>query len=130
MLTDELRGELKQRLLGERQRLHEEIAALMSDGVRSDTFQDDESDSVDQHPADDASEMFEREKNLTVVRTLEISLQEVNDALGKFDNGTYGQCKRCGKPIGEKRLRALPEATHCIECQELLERQAHATARQ
>jgi RNA polymerase-binding protein DksA len=92
--------------------------------VRGDTFHSDEmTDVVDQHPADEASELFEREKNITLRQTLEESLLSVNEALQKFEEGTYGVCARCGKAIPEKRLRALPEATHCIECQALLERQ-------
>lgn len=123
MISQDLSQELHQELLTERQRLEQEIANLASGGVRGDTFLTDETDVVDQHPADEGTELFEREKNLTVQRTLEQSLEEVNQALRKFDEGTYGLCERCGKPINEKRLRALPAATHCIECQSVLEQQ-------
>ena len=129
MIDQDLCNELHEQLMAERQRIENEIANLTREGVRGDTFQDDETDAVDQHPADDASELFEREKNLTVRRTLEISLQEIGDALGKFDSGTYGLCEMCGKPIGEKRLRAYPRATHCIECQSKLERQGRLLSR-
>ena len=127
MLTPEICNELHGRLLSERQRLEREVANLGKNGVRGDTFLTDETDSVDQHPADDASELFEREKNLTLRRTIETSLQEIGDALRKFDEGTYGLCETCGKPIAEKRLRAMPEATHCIECQAKLEKQLEHT---
>lgn len=40
----------------------------------------------------------------------------IRRALAKLDAGTYGTCERCGDPIGESRLRALPYATACIEC--------------
>lgn len=129
MISKELSEELHGRLLEERQRLEHEIANLSSSGVRGDTFLEDETDSVDQHPADEGSELFEREKNLALVRTLETSLQSVNAALRKFDEGTYGLCEACGKPIPEKRLRALPAATHCIEDQEKLDRQGQAQSR-
>ena|SRR5947209_16148025 len=129
MIDQALCQDLHRELLESKQRLQGEIHAIDGEGVRSDVFQGDETDSVDQHPADDASELFEREKNLTVRQTLETSLQAVNDALRKFDQGTYGICESCGKPIPEKRLRALPEATHCIECQSRLEREAHAGMR-
>jgi RNA polymerase-binding protein DksA len=129
MIDQDLCNELRQQLVAERQRIENEIANLSREGIRGDTFQDDETDAVDQHPADDASELFEREKNLTVRRTLQISLREITDALGKFDSGTYGLCEMCGKPIAEKRLRAYPRATHCIECQSKLERQGRALSR-
>lgn len=123
MISQELCNELHEQLLGEHRRLQDEIANLSGEGIRGDVFLENETDAVDQHPADDASELFEREKNLTLQRNLEVSLQQVEDALAKFDQGTYGICARCEKPIAEKRLRALPEATHCIECQSILEKQ-------
>ena len=124
MISQELCNELHGRLLAEQQRLDHEIDALAQSGIRSDTFLVDESDAIDQHPADEGSELFEREKNLALQRNLEVSRQEVRDALQRFDEGTYGICAECGKPIPENRLRALPSATHCIECQAKLEREA------
>ena len=129
MMSNDLCNEQHDQLLAEQQRLEHEIANLSGSGTRSDTFLADETDAVDQHPADEGSELFEREKNLTVQRTLEATLQEVNEALHKFDEGTYGLCEICGQPIGEKRLRAMPEATHCIECQAKLEKQSQAAIR-
>lgn len=123
MVDQDLAKQLHGRLIAERERIEQEIANL-SGGIDAGVFQDDETDAADQHPADDASELFEREKNMSVLLTLQASLQEINDALGKFDAGTYGVCETCGKPIAEKRLQALPEATHCIECQARLEREA------
>jgi len=128
MVTESLRDEMHKRLISERERLQTEISGMRS-GVDADSFEENETDAVDQHQADDASELFEREKNLTVLRTLEINLQQVDDALGKIQAGTYGVCERCGRSIGDKRLQALPEATHCIECQTILERQSHANSR-
>jgi len=124
MISQELSNELHEQLLSEQQRLKREIELLGSGGARADTFQEDGTDSVDQHLADSGSELFEREKNLTVRLTLEASLQGVHDALRKFDEGTYGVCESCGRPIAERRLRALPFATHCIECQAKLEKRA------
>ncbi len=128
MISEDMCNELHERLLRERDHLEHEIS-LLGVGIRSDVFQGDEQDGADQHPADDASELFEREKNLAVQRTLEASLQEVHDSLRKFDEGTYGLCETCGQPIAEKRLEAFPAATHCIDCQTKLERQAHAAGR-
>ena len=120
MISQDLCNELHEQLVAERQRLEHEIENL-NDGIRGDTFQADEQDSYDQHPADQGTELFEREKNMTLQRTIEVSLQEVNDALEKFNAGTYGICENCGEPIPEKRLRAMPAATHCIKCQSELE---------
>ncbi|MGI8824764.1 MAG: TraR/DksA C4-type zinc finger protein [Chloroflexota bacterium] len=122
MISQDLCNELHDQLLVERTRLEQEISNLAGSGSRADAFLEDESDAVDQHPADEGSELFEREKNMTLKRNLEASLESITEALRKFDEGTYGICETCGKPILEKRLRALPGATHCIECQSKLEK--------
>jgi RNA polymerase-binding transcription factor DksA len=43
-------------------------------------------------------------------------LTDVDDALAKLDNGTYGRCESCGGPIGDARLEAMPAARLCISC--------------
>ena len=67
------------------------------------------------HQADDATELFEREKEIGLEQSLEAHLAQVTHALHRIEEGSYGQCERCGKPIGQERLQAMPEATLCIE---------------
>ncbi|MGH2449112.1 MAG: TraR/DksA C4-type zinc finger protein [Chloroflexota bacterium] len=118
MVSKQVEQELRKELLQTRQRLESEIARINSSGTRADTFNDDEmTDNVDQHPADAGTELFEREKNLTLERTLQGTLQLVNEALHRMDEGTYGICEDCGAEIPEARLRAAPEAATCISCQ-------------
>jgi RNA polymerase-binding protein DksA len=122
MASQDAQQEIRARLQSERERLQSEMDGLR-EGVNSETFQEDEgNDTVSLHPADDASELFEREKNLTVLNTLQTSLDDIDRALAKVDAGTYGVCDNCGRPIGEKRLEAMPSAAYCIECQSVLER--------
>lgn len=57
---------------------------------------------------------------------------DIDQALLRIDEGTYGECARCGKEIPEKRLEAMPTARHCAECQEIVEQsegveEEHAT---
>jgi len=73
------------------------------------------------HMADDATEAFEQSKGLSLQQTIRHRLTEVDDALRKFDEGTYGACEQCGQPIDWARLEALPAARLCIRCQELRE---------
>ena len=68
------------------------------------------------HQADDATEVFEREKELGMAQTLEAHIEQVEHALKRIEAGTYGECESCGKPIAKARLDALPEATLCIDC--------------
>jgi len=48
-------------------------------------------------------------------------VEEIDDALRRIEDGAYGQCRRCGKPIDEQRLRALPSAKYDAECQAAIE---------
>lgn len=68
------------------------------------------------HQADDATELFEREKSIGLEQTLQARLAQVEHALARLGAGTYGTCERCGRPIDKGRLDALPEATLCIDC--------------
>lgn len=58
----------------------------------------------------------EYENKLPIEYGLEIKLRDVNRALKKIEEGTYGLCEKCGKPIPEERLRAVPEAFTHVEC--------------
>ena len=68
------------------------------------------------HLADDATEVFEREKELGLAQSIEAHIQQVEHALGRIEAGTYGECESCGAAIPKARLDALPEATLCIDC--------------
>ncbi len=70
------------------------------------------------HMADDATEAFEQSKGLFLQQTIKHQLAQVDDALRKFDEGTYGICEQCGQVIDWARLEALPAARYCIRCQQ------------
>lgn len=67
--------------------------------------------------ADIASDYYERELAWGLSETERMRLQEVEDALERIDNGTYGKCDLCGGLIALPRLEALPFAKLCVECQ-------------
>ena len=69
----------------------------------------------DNHPADIGSEMFEREKDLTLYSLDRETLKEIDQTLRRMEEGTYGICTVCGQPIPEERLEALPQAQTCKE---------------
>ena len=65
---------------------------------------------------ENAAEVAAFEGNLSMEKNLEVSLFNVNKALKKLDDGTYGVCEKCGKMIEAERLRAFPSATACMDC--------------
>ncbi|MHB1954322.1 MAG: TraR/DksA C4-type zinc finger protein [Sulfobacillus sp.] len=71
----------------------------------------------DNHPADLATDTFERELDLGIEIGLQNRLNWVARAVEKLQQGTYGICEECGQPIDPGRLQAMPEAIFCIQCQ-------------
>ncbi len=65
---------------------------------------------------EEATESFELEKRLALEKRLREQLAEMEHALHKFDEGTYGLCDDCGQPIDPARLEALPQANLCLSC--------------
>lgn len=75
----------------------------------------DELSTVDNHPADLATELYEREKDLSLKVHQEDELEKINAALEKIEKGTYGVCEVCKQPIPYDRLAAIPYTSFCIE---------------
>ncbi len=71
--------------------------------------------SYDNHPADDATELYEREKDLALHEHTQQELKEINHALKAIELGQYGACEVCGKEIPVERLQAIPTTTFCVE---------------
>jgi DnaK suppressor protein len=62
----------------------------------------------------------ERGRVIATARALRANLRDVERALAKIDEGSYGRCDRCGNPIGDERLEAIPWALLCIDCKKLV----------
>lgn len=115
------REALRERLLEERERLEREINELDADLSESLEEASEESP-YDQHMAETAAVTLDREIDLSLEENTRASIAQIDRALGKLENGSYGLCDKCGKPIGEDRLRVAPFATLCIDCKRLEER--------
>ena len=66
--------------------------------------------------ADIGSDNYEQEFTLSLIESEQATLQEIDEALGRIDNKSYGKCERCGHQIPVARLRVKPHAKYCIEC--------------
>ena len=101
----------RERLERERARVGEMISELRSEGLDEEqSAQSGDLTHYDQHPADQGSELFEREKDLAILERLETDLAEIEAALQRLDDGTYGVDEITGEPIDPERLEALPAA--------------------
>jgi DnaK suppressor protein len=113
----------KEAIASIRARLEQERASLQSDieslAVENQAQQDDYG--VGNHVADDATEVFTRERNLALRNNTQDLLTQVESALRRLEEGSYGICARCGQEIAAERLDALPYAIYCITCQSQIE---------
>jgi RNA polymerase-binding transcription factor len=103
-----LHATLRDRLQGERDRLHDQLRQM---GVGPGGTLD-----FDDGFADSGQVTAERGEVEALGGTLLDTLREIEDALRKFDTGTYGLCESCGNQIAEARLEAMPAARLCIDC--------------
>jgi DnaK suppressor protein len=110
-LRTELEGEVDH-LKEEIRDAEQEIAGLFRDG----------SDGAGNDQADVGSTTLERYHELTLANNARDMLNQIEFALSRLADGTYGICENCGNPIGKGRLQAFPRATLCVSCKERQER--------
>lgn len=115
-------AEFREKLLIRQAGLQEQLIEVEQRTARSvDSETPSELSGYEDHPADLASETFEREKDLALEENLQDMLNKVHTALEKIEAGTYGVCDVCGQGISKYRMEALPFATLCVDCQSRLE---------
>jgi DnaK suppressor protein len=104
--------------------LRERVLGAAQDIVEGDSEDGELSSAAgDQHIADHASEMVDRELDASLGVNADQIVREIDRALGRIDAGTYGRCERCGNEIPEERLQAVPYATLCLSCKQIEERE-------
>jgi RNA polymerase-binding protein DksA len=95
-------------------RLHDENPGTLTEGEEEETF--------DNHLGDAATITFNREMDYSLEGNSGHVLAAIDEALKRIEEGSFGTCARCGNPIAEARLEAMPYATKCIDCKRLEER--------
>jgi len=108
-------------LEGERNRLMHAAQAVHHEGSLLEETGDLAIGSGD-HIADSATETYLRELDEGLEENAEHLLDEIDAALVRIEDGSYGRCTACGRPISEARLEAVPYATLCIDDKRALER--------
>jgi len=103
-------AEARDRINAEKARVESLISGLKGELSAENESDDAELSDYDQHPADTATDTFERERDLGLLDDLEAEFRELEDALGRIDAGTYGIDEITGEPIDPERLEAVPAA--------------------
>lgn len=111
---------IKKQLLEEKSRLERDLSRVadknpLAPGGYSAKFPE-----YGETDEDSVPEFADYEANLSIEQDLEKVLRDVNAALTRIADGTYGICKYCQKPIDQKRLLARPTSSSCIECKKAI----------
>lgn len=117
MLTKEQLSTFRSVLLKEKKDAEKELKQNDHFGIEAGHYHESmgELSSIDNHPADEGTALYEREKDIALNEHVEKGIQDTNKALEAIEQGTYGICEVCKKDIPIKRLEALPTTTYCIK---------------
>ena len=106
-------GKFRSHLKSEQKRLNEELEQLKAGAALGEERREG---SPFGKREEEATETLELEKRLALEKRIKGQLVDIEHALRKFKEGTYGLCDMCGKPIAPERLEALPQASLCMNC--------------
>jgi RNA polymerase-binding protein DksA len=107
--------DLRERLLAEQAELQEQLTTIEEQSFASSQSDLSGEVSFDEENADAGTFTFERERDLSIENNVRDLMGKIDRALVRMDEGTYGICSRCGKPIEKARLKALPYVDLCIK---------------
>jgi DnaK suppressor protein len=114
------KAELKQyekQLLEERDKLIRELEYESGQISKTQLESSGDLSAYSNHMADQGTETERREITSQILSTRREALFEIDRALQKINAGKYGFCEKCGRPISKRRLKFVPQARHCIKCQ-------------
>jgi len=112
----------KERLLALRVRLRGDVSQMADAALKKNrTEANGDLSSMPIHMADIGTDNFEQEFTLSLMQTEGGTLQQIEAALERWEEGVYGECEECGVQIPKARLNAIPYATMCVKCAARLE---------
>jgi DnaK suppressor protein len=112
----------KRRVRVFRDRLMDRRQSLVGQVQQAELYSRERDSEATQDPADMAANAYTKELLVSMSDNDRQLLNLIDEALERMDDSGYGKCVRCGQPLPEKRLEAVPWARHCVRCQELHER--------
>jgi DnaK suppressor protein len=105
-----------------RRLLEQKMNGLSTELAKTRDAEEETTEESTQDIADKAVSSYTREFLYSLSDTDRNTLLQIDEALGRIGDGTYGFCQNCGQSMSEKRLNAVPWAPHCVDCQELAEK--------
>src|SRR6516164_5900893 len=107
----------RKKLLALRERFGEDATQLQDEALRASEGEASGNLShVPIHMADLGTDSFEQEFTLGLLENDEQKLKEIDAALERIEQGTFGRCEECRKDLSKERLKALPYTRYCVEC--------------
>lgn len=117
-------AKIKKDLLARKKQITEDLKAITSKGGRENNGLRPKFPNIGDKTDENVLEIDEYSTNIATDKVLESALRDINGALDRIKNNTYGICKYCHKEIGEKRMLARPVASACVECKSKLQKSA------
>ncbi|HEY3124999.1 MAG TPA: TraR/DksA family transcriptional regulator [Thermoanaerobaculia bacterium] len=105
-----------------RRLLQEKKTALLAELAKTKNAEEETTEESTQDIADKAVSSYTREFLYSLNDSERKTVQQIDQALARIEDGTYGFCLNCQSPMSEKRLTAIPWSRHCVDCQELAEK--------
>ena len=116
-MTKQQLKQFRELLLQERIKFASEIKSIAQEASKNPREASGDLSSYTVHMADMSADTYERELAMNLVSTEQKVLYQIEDALKRIEEGTYGVCQQCAKPISLSRLRVVPYTSLCISCQ-------------
>ena len=116
-LTKQQLKHFRQFLITERAKFVDEIKSIAEETSKSPREASGDLSAYTVHMADMAADTYERELSMNIVSSEQEVLYQIDDALKRLDDGSFGICQQCNTPISMSRLKAVPYASMCISCQ-------------
>jgi len=122
-LTKEQLKQFRQLLITERAKFANEIRSIAQETSKSPRDASGDLSGYTVHMADMSADTYDREMTTNMLSNEQEILYQIDDALKRLDDGSFGLCQQCNQPIAMSRLKAVPYASHCINCQRTKEQQ-------
>lgn len=125
-MTKQQLKEFRKQLLDERAKFANEIKAIARETAKNPREASGDLSSYTVHMADMSADTYERELSMGLASSEHEVFYQIEEALKRLDEGSYGDCQQCGKAIGMSRLKAVPYTALCISCQRAKEQKSRS----